>query len=257
MATFWSPITSVSSTDIMVTADPVLTGRDISAGGDLLQVVGTTETLLAFTSAGSVVLSVAGVAVWTSEPGIIVSTADGGGNTIPGTPRKVAFWWSATESEVRAAVYPAGGSEPLDDSGLLPMESDAATAVSRNGEYIYSSVVTVGSENAFPEPPPVFRMFPFGPEVTFKRADAVLCTVQGTGWDPGGSYEPRTDPGSERVISTPTAYVPYAVGALVTALDTCIIDGVTYEAEGNARAFLNPLTGTEAGAVISLQRVQG
>lgn len=79
-------------------------------------------------------------------------------------------------------------------------------------------------------------------------------TLTGYGFDPGSSSEPRI-PGQERVIVEPTLYGPYDMPFLPR--DQVIVRGVTYEIEGVVRRWRHMFTNWEAGAVVSLRRVDG
>ena len=74
------------------------------------------------------------------------------------------------------------------------------------------------------------------------------------GFDPGSSNEPRR-PGQERVIVEPSLYGPYDMPFLPR--DRAVVRGVTYEIEGVVRQWRNMFTSREAGAVVSLRRVDG
>ena len=74
------------------------------------------------------------------------------------------------------------------------------------------------------------------------------------GFDPGSSSEPRL-PGQSRVIVEPTLYGPYTMP--FQPQDRAIVRGVTYEVEGVVRQWRNMFTNREAGAVVSLRRVDG
>lgn len=74
------------------------------------------------------------------------------------------------------------------------------------------------------------------------------------GFDPGSSSEPRLA-GQERVIVEPTLYGPFDMPFLPQ--DRAIIRGKTYEVDGEVRQWKHPRTNREAGAVVSLRRVEG
>lgn len=74
------------------------------------------------------------------------------------------------------------------------------------------------------------------------------------GFDPGSSSEPRLA-GQDRVIVEPTLYGPYSMP--FQPQDQAIIRGVTYEVEGVVRRWRNMFSNREAGAVVSLRRVDG
>jgi len=83
-------------------------------------------------------------------------------------------------------------------------------------------------------------------------ADPVALT--GFGFDPGSSSEPRL-PGQDRVIVEPTLYGPFNMP--FKPQDQVIVRGVTYEVEGVVRQWRNMFSNREAGAVVSIRRVDG
>lgn len=78
--------------------------------------------------------------------------------------------------------------------------------------------------------------------------------LDGFGFDPGSSSEPRL-PGQDRVIVEPTLYGPYSMP--FEPRDQVIVRGVVYEVEGVVRRWRNMFSNREAGAVVSLRRVDG
>lgn len=74
------------------------------------------------------------------------------------------------------------------------------------------------------------------------------------GFDPGSSSEPRLA-GQDRVVVEPTLYGPYSMP--FQPRDQAVIRGVTYEVEGVVRRWRNMFSNREAGAVVSLRRVDG
>lgn len=74
------------------------------------------------------------------------------------------------------------------------------------------------------------------------------------GFDPGSSSEPRLA-GQDRVIVEPTLYGPYTMP--FEPRDHAIIRGTVYEVEGVTRRWRNMFSNREAGAVVSLRRVDG
>jgi len=72
--------------------------------------------------------------------------------------------------------------------------------------------------------------------------------------NPGGSSEPVL-PGYDRVVSTPTMYVPST--AVVGARDRVLARGVTYEVDGDALDFRNPYDSSMNGLAIALKVVSG
>ncbi len=78
--------------------------------------------------------------------------------------------------------------------------------------------------------------------------------LTGYGFDPGSSSEPRL-PGQGRVIVEPTLYGPYSMPFLPR--DRVIVRGVTYEVEGEVRQWKHMVSNEEAGAVVSLRKVDG
>jgi hypothetical protein len=84
---------------------------------------------------------------------------------------------------------------------------------------------------------------------------AAAVTLTGTyGFDPGSSSEPRL-PGQDRVIVEPTLYGPYDMPFLPR--DRAIIRGNTYEVEGEVRQWKHMRSNHEAGAMVTLRRVDG
>ena len=81
-----------------------------------------------------------------------------------------------------------------------------------------------------------------------------VALLKGCAFDPGSTSEPRL-PGQERVIVEPTLYGPYAMP--FRPQDRAVVRGVTYEVEGVARQWRNMFSNREAGAVVSLRRVDG
>jgi len=81
-----------------------------------------------------------------------------------------------------------------------------------------------------------------------------VALVGAHGFDPGSSSEPRLA-GQERVIVEPTLYGPFDMPFLPR--DRAIVRGLTYEVEGEVRRWKHMRTGREAGAVVSLRRVDG
>ena len=74
------------------------------------------------------------------------------------------------------------------------------------------------------------------------------------GFDPGSSSEPR-EPGQDRVIVEPALYGPYDMPFL--SRDRVIVRGQTYEVEGVVRQWKHMRSNREAGAVVTLRRVDG
>lgn len=80
-------------------------------------------------------------------------------------------------------------------------------------------------------------------------------TLTGTyGFDHGSTSEPRL-PGQDRVIVEPTLYGPYSMPFLPR--DRAVIRGKTYEVDGEVRQWKHMRSGKEAGAVVTLRRVDG
>ena len=79
-------------------------------------------------------------------------------------------------------------------------------------------------------------------------------TLTGYGFDPGSSSEPRL-PGQDRVIVEPALYGPYSMPFLPR--DRVIVRGLTYEIDGEVRQWKHKRSNKEAGAVVSLRRVDG
>lgn len=78
--------------------------------------------------------------------------------------------------------------------------------------------------------------------------------LDGFGFDPGSTSEPRLA-GQERVVVEPTLYGPYTMP--FTPQDRVVVRGVTYTVEGVVRQWRNFFSGREAGAVVTLRRVDG
>lgn len=83
---------------------------------------------------------------------------------------------------------------------------------------------------------------------------AAPVELTGFGFDPGSTSEPRL-PGQDRVIVEPTLYGPYEMP--FQPKDQVVVRGVTYEVEGVVRQWRNYYSNREAGAVVSLRRVDG
>ena len=92
----------------------------------------------------------------------------------------------------------------------------------------------------------------YGNETASYGPAAVLEGVYG--FDPGSSSEPRLA-GQERVIVEPTLYGPFDMPFLPR--DRVIVRNQTYEVEGEVRQWRHMRTNREAGAVVSLRRVDG
>ncbi len=75
-------------------------------------------------------------------------------------------------------------------------------------------------------------------------------------FNPGGTSEPVTD-GHDRVITTPTLYVP--TGAVVKHRDRITVAGepTRYEVDGDLRPFRNPYDSSMDGCVVNLKAVSG
>lgn len=74
-------------------------------------------------------------------------------------------------------------------------------------------------------------------------------------FNPGGSSEPPL-PGQDRVITTPTIYVP--TGSVVAALDRITVTGEPpFEVDGNMRPFRNPYDSSMDGNLINLKAATG
>lgn len=74
------------------------------------------------------------------------------------------------------------------------------------------------------------------------------------GFDPGSSSEPRL-PGQDRVVVEPSLYGPFDMPFLPR--DRAVVRGLTYEVEGEVRRWRHMRSNREAGAVVSLRRVDG
>ncbi len=83
---------------------------------------------------------------------------------------------------------------------------------------------------------------------------AAAVTLTGYGFDPGSTSEPRL-PGQDRVIVEPTLYGPFNMP--FKPQDRAVVRGITYEVEGVVRQWRNMFSNREAGAVVSIRRVDG
>lgn len=81
-----------------------------------------------------------------------------------------------------------------------------------------------------------------------------VALVGAYGFDPGSSSEPRLV-GQQRVIVEPTLYGPYDMPFLPR--DRAIVRGKTYEVDGEVRQWRHMRSTRNAGAVVSLRRVDG
>lgn len=73
-------------------------------------------------------------------------------------------------------------------------------------------------------------------------------------FNPGGTSEPFT-PGHDRVVSTPTIYVPS--GTVVGAHDKITVRGKEYTVDGDMLDFRNPYGSEMNGIAIGLKAVTG
>jgi hypothetical protein len=73
------------------------------------------------------------------------------------------------------------------------------------------------------------------------------------GFDPGGSAEPLL-PGQDRVVTTPTLYMPSTVA--FGARDRVTVRGLLFEVDGETAVWRHP-NGTQRGNVATLRRVTG
>lgn len=92
----------------------------------------------------------------------------------------------------------------------------------------------------------------YGNETSGYGAPVTLDGVYG--FDPGSSSEPRLA-GQERVIVEPTLYGPFDMPFLPR--DRVIVRDQTFEVEGVVRRWRHMRSNREAGAVVSLRRVDG
>lgn len=79
--------------------------------------------------------------------------------------------------------------------------------------------------------------------------------IDGCGFDPGSSVEPR-DGTSQRVITSPVCYIPkrYPIGER----DKITARGKTYEVEGEPADWRHPMTGWDPDLlVVTLRKVTG
>lgn len=73
-------------------------------------------------------------------------------------------------------------------------------------------------------------------------------------FNPGGTEE-TLFPGHERVISTPTIYVPS--DKILSPQDRVNVRGLLYEVQGVTRDFRNPFNSSMNGCSVDLKRVEG
>lgn len=73
-------------------------------------------------------------------------------------------------------------------------------------------------------------------------------------FNPGGTSEPFV-PGHERVVTTPSIYVPS--GAVVGAHDKITVRGKEYTVDGDMLDFRNPYGSVMDGLVVQLKAVTG
>lgn len=83
---------------------------------------------------------------------------------------------------------------------------------------------------------------------------AAVALVGAYGFDPGSTSEPRLG-GHDRVLVEPTLYGPYDMPFLPR--DRAIVRGRIYEVEGEVRQWKHQRTNRNAGAVVTLRRVDG
>lgn len=97
----------------------------------------------------------------------------------------------------------------------------------------------------------------FGNEVTAWADPRPILNDAGkpaSAFDPGGTVEPML-PGQERVITTPTLYVPF--GQPIRARDQITVRGRRWEVDGDPADWKNPLVGWKPGTVVKLKEVTG
>lgn len=74
------------------------------------------------------------------------------------------------------------------------------------------------------------------------------------GFDPGSSSEPRIA-GQSRVIVEPALYGPYDMPFLPR--DRAVVRAATFEVDGEVRKWRHKVSNKEAGAVVTLRKVDG
>lgn len=112
-------------------------------------------------------------------------------------------------------------------------------------------------------------MFAFGETVVFEavnsstrdsHGNSVLTyapgvPIEGWGFSPGGSVE-TYEPGRNKVVTSPQLFRP-AVDFIPGARDKCTVRGTEYEVDGDPQKWIHPMTGWEAGVVVTLKVVDG
>lgn len=93
-----------------------------------------------------------------------------------------------------------------------------------------------------------------GEAVLLDWDNAAELSIEGCGFDPGGSSEPTQD-ARNAVVTKPTVYAP--AGVDVVAGDRIVVRGVTYAVEGTPADWRHPMTGWRPGLVINLKGVEG
>jgi len=95
---------------------------------------------------------------------------------------------------------------------------------------------------------------PYSGETTESWDNPTEVTVEGCTLAPRQSNEPLVV-GRQPVYVGYMLYAPY--GTDVDARSRVVIDGKTYEVEGEPFHWQNPMTGTKAGVEIAINRVEG
>lgn len=106
-------------------------------------------------------------------------------------------------------------------------------------EYVQHSVFIPGAEDAH------------GNEIESWAAPVSLGIYA---FAPGESVEPMI-PGYDRVITTPTLYVPTAT--VLTVRDRITVGGALHEVDGDMLPFRNPFDSLMDGNVVNLKKVTG
>lgn len=95
---------------------------------------------------------------------------------------------------------------------------------------------------------------PSGQDLDGNDAWTETQTTTAAVFAPGGSAEITT--GGDMVNTQPTLYgVDQALP--VKSTDRFIVDGISFEVDGDPQAYLNPFTGWAPGLVVPLRRVTG
>lgn len=95
---------------------------------------------------------------------------------------------------------------------------------------------------------------PYSGETTPDWSIATSLSIDGCGFDPGGTGE-RLDLARNVITTQPKVYAP--TGSDVLASDRLVVRGVTYEVDGRPEDWRSPFTGWQPGLVIPLKASEG